>query len=71
MLIERRNDEQTTAPPIDKGVTAAWEDLRCRQCRRLLARNTRSALRPGEMLEIKCGHCNVRNYLVGMEAELC
>lgn len=68
MLVERRTVEDD--PPVDRPIAAAWEVVRCRQCRRLLARNTRAALRPGEMLEIKCGSCNTMNFLVGVTDEL-
>lgn len=66
MLVERRNDGE--APPPDRAVEAAWEDIRCRQCRRLLAKNTRSALRQDAMVELKCGSCNTLNYIVGIDS---
>jgi phage FluMu protein Com len=42
-----------------------WEQTRCRECGRLLCKNTRDALKPSQMIEIKCGGCNVLNYIVG------
>jgi phage FluMu protein Com len=44
-----------------------WTDMRCVRCGRLLQKIEEHALRPGKRLEIKCGHCKVINYLVGME----
>lgn len=63
-LVEVRSD---AAPDLPMGarVERAWEDVRCRQCRRLLAKVTKRALRPEELVEIKCPSCNTRNYLAG------
>jgi phage FluMu protein Com len=44
-----------------------WREMRCVRCGRLLQKVEENALRPGKRLEIKCGHCTVINYLVGME----
>ncbi len=41
------------------------EDMRCFQCKRLLQRIDRDALRPGYRLEIKCVDCKSLNYRVG------
>jgi phage FluMu protein Com len=49
----------------DGGVQAEWEDVRCRHCKRLLAKITRDALTARAMAELKCGSCNTLNYLVG------
>lgn len=46
-----------------------WKELRCVRCRRLLLKVEDNALRPGKRLEIKCGHCKVLNYLVGVETD--
>jgi phage FluMu protein Com len=40
------------------------EDMRCRECQRLLLRVQHRALRPGCVLEIQC-RCKALNYLVG------
>ena len=42
-----------------------WESTRCRCCTRLLCKNTRNALRPDCVIEIKCGDCKTLNYLMG------
>jgi phage FluMu protein Com len=44
-----------------------WREMRCLRCARLLQKVEENALRPGKRLEIKCGHCKVMNYLVGVE----
>lgn len=56
-------DVEPDRPASTSGV--AWENTRCRSCTRLLCKNTRDALRPGQMIEIKCGHCNTVNFLMG------
>ncbi len=45
-----------------------WQEMRCVRCGSLLQKVEENALRPGKRLEIKCGHCKVMNYLVGVEA---
>ena len=60
-----RRDGDTSPPAAERQVRATWEDTRCRSCARLLCKNTRDALRAGQMIEIKCGACNTTNYLVG------
>jgi phage FluMu protein Com len=55
------NGPAPSARPVDR----AWEDVRCRQCRRLLCKQTRNPLKASEMIEIKCGACNSLNYLYG------
>lgn len=55
---------RATPPSASK---VRWRDMRCVRCGRLLQRVEENALRPGKRLEIKCGHCKVVNYLVGME----
>ena len=49
-------------PPV---VETPWESTRCRCCTRLLCKNTRNALRPECVIEIKCGDCKTLNYLMG------
>ena len=44
-----------------------WREMRCLRCGRLLQKVEDNALRPGKRLEIKCRHCTVINYLVGVE----
>jgi len=61
---EVRSQRAVVVPP-EPVVRGQWEDLRCRSCRRLLAKNTRDALRPGAMVELKCKSCNTLNFLVG------
>jgi phage FluMu protein Com len=51
-------------PPIEP-VVPTWESTRCRSCGRLLCKNTRDALRPECVIEIKCGDCKTLNYLMG------
>ena len=46
-----------------------WQEMRCVRCGRLLQKVEENALRPGKRLEIKCGHCKVMNYLVGVETD--
>lgn len=46
-----------------------WQEMRCVRCGRLLQKVEENALRPGKQLEIKCGHCKVMNYLVGVETD--
>jgi len=46
-------------------VDTTWESTRCRCCTRLLCKNTRNALRPECVIEIKCGDCKTLNYLMG------
>ena len=46
-----------------------WQEMRCVRCGRLLQKVEENALRPGKHLEIKCGHCKVMNYLVGVETD--
>lgn len=42
------------------------EEVRCQSCTKLLCkRSTNAALRPGELIEIKCAKCNTVNYLMG------
>ena len=55
-----RDDVEAPAP-----VVAPWEHTRCRGCSRLLCKNTRDALRPECVIEIKCGDCKTLNYLMG------
>jgi len=42
-----------------------WEDVRCRQCGRLLLKLTRDALKSDKALEAKCNRCNALNYVLG------
>jgi phage FluMu protein Com len=49
--------------------TIRREEMRCVRCRHLLQKVERDALRVGKSLEIKCPHCKVINYLVGMSAD--
>lgn len=44
-----------------------WQEMRCVRCGRLLQKVEENALRPGKQLEIKCSHCKVMNYLVGVD----
>lgn len=55
------------AAPLEETpvVAAPWESTRCRCCGRLLCKNTRDALRPECVIEIKCGDCKTLNYLMG------
>lgn len=46
-----------------------WQEMRCIRCGRLLQKVEENALRPGKHLEIKCGHCKVMNYLVGVQTD--
>jgi phage FluMu protein Com len=46
-----------------------WQEMRCVRCGRLLQKVEVNALRPGKHLEIKCAHCKVMNYLVGVETD--
>lgn len=46
-----------------------WQEMRCVRCGRLLQKVEENALRPGKHLEVKCGHCKVMNYLVGVETD--
>jgi phage FluMu protein Com len=61
VVVERRTDEP--APP--PAMLPKLEETRCRQCSRLLCKTTREAVRPGQMIEIKCNSCNTLNFLVG------
>jgi len=54
-------DQPSAAPVLD----STWESTRCRCCTRLLCKNTRDALRPECVIEIKCGDCKTLNYLMG------
>jgi len=46
---------------------AAWIEVRCAGCGRLLQKMEQQALRPGKHIQIKCAHCKVMNDLVGTE----
>jgi phage FluMu protein Com len=61
-LSERASDPSTPSTFVRE---REWEQTRCRECGRLLCKNTRDALKPSQMIEIKCGGCNVLNYIVG------
>lgn len=50
---------------VPAAVESTWESTRCRCCTRLLCKNTRDALRPECVIEIKCGDCKTLNYLMG------
>jgi len=54
-----------TADVADAPIAEPWESTRCRCCTRLLCKNTRDALRPECVIEIKCGDCKTLNYLMG------
>lgn len=60
-------DASTPEPETHGGFVErrAWEPARCRSCTRLLCKHTRDAVRPGKMIEIKCGGCNALNYIMG------
>ena len=58
-LLERLRPE--TAAPI------LLHDRRCSRCRRLLCKSTRDALRPGAIIELKCGKCKA---FVRIEADI-
>jgi len=55
--------------PISTRRRLRWQEMRCVCCGRLLQKVEENALRPGKRLEVKCGHCKVMNYLVGIETE--
>jgi phage FluMu protein Com len=57
-------------PPAEPAIEtpSSWEATRCRSCQRLLCKNTRDALRPECIIEIKCGDCKTLNYLMGRPA---
>ena len=65
--------DMTMAPPrraeLRSPGTIRWEEMRCVRCRHLLQKVERDALCVGKCLEIKCPHCKVINYLVGMSAD--
>lgn len=58
---------QTTPEPASPSFVERrdWERARCRGCARTLCKHTREALRPGMVIEIKCGGCNAMNYIMG------
>lgn len=68
MIVEART--ATTTTTTEKAPLPSLEETRCRQCARLLCKNTREALRPGQLIEIKCASCNVMNFLVGRPSDL-
>jgi phage FluMu protein Com len=45
------------------------EELRCVKCKQLLAKIERDALKPGRLLEIKCGKCNAFRTEIGDERD--
>lgn len=53
----------TPARPI------ALEDVRCPKCHKLLARMEPGALKPGQLLEIKCGGCKAHATWIGDEPD--
>jgi phage FluMu protein Com len=65
-MVSNRSDVDASTP-IERPTSTSvhWEDMRCRSCTRLLCKNTRNALRPGQMIEIKCSACNAVNFLMG------
>lgn len=42
-------------------------DVRCHACKRLIAKMTPDALRPGGILQVKCRSCDAVNYRVGID----
>jgi hypothetical protein len=65
-MSEDRRVVALVEPPIAApAVESPWESTRCRCCTRLLCKNTRDALRPECVIEIKCGDCKTLNYLMG------
>jgi phage FluMu protein Com len=65
-MASRSAIDMTEAPAIGASVAeTTWESTRCRCCMRLLCKNTRNALRPECVIEIKCGDCKTMNYLMG------
>lgn len=44
-------------------------ELRCVKCKQLLAKIERGALKPGRLLEIKCGKCNAFRTDIGDEPD--
>ncbi len=49
--------------------TVTLEDVRCPKCRKLLAKMEAGALKPGQLLEIKCGACNAYCTRIGDEPD--
>lgn len=68
---DRRSElrESASRRAADSGFTRRLEVTKCHQCNRVLCENTRDALRPGEMVAIKCGRCNTMNYMLGQRVD--
>jgi len=45
------------------------DEVRCPKCRKLLAKMEEAALKPGRLLEIKCGACNAYCTRIGDEPD--
>ena len=57
---------RSASPSGEPGVAARrLEATRCHSCKKLLCESTRDAIRPGQVVAIKCGRCNAMNYLMG------
>jgi hypothetical protein len=57
----------SSGSPRTSAPCQSLEKLRCCRCGRTIAKvSAGEILRPGAMLEIKCGACNGLSYLVGI-----
>jgi phage FluMu protein Com len=60
----------TDARPADAAGRHAVPDrlfraTQCHQCQRTLCEVTEDAIRPGQVVAIKCSRCKAMNYLMG------
>jgi phage FluMu protein Com len=50
---------------IRDGQLRQLEAMRCNGCGRMLLRIDAEALKPGKVVEVKCGKCDFMNYRIG------